>query len=407
MRHRFVLAAVALTVASTLLQGHAQTSGTAESAASVKQIGTIQAIDGNSVTITTDAGAALTLQMQDSTRLLRIAPGQKDLKQATPLQLPDLQTGDRVLVRGKPADDGKSVLASSVIVMSRSDIQENQRHIEDEWRQGVGGPVRSADPATGIITISVMAAGGPKLVTIHTSKDTVERRYAPNSVKYSDSITSTINQIKPGDQLHARGTKSPDGDSFAAQEIVSGSFQNIAGTVIASDAAASKVTVMDLATKRPVTVKVTPDSQLRQLPPMVAQMLAMRLKNTAAGAAASTPGAGGGHGSGGAPEGRPAWSGTEGRAQGGPPGTGRPAGGPPDLQRLMSRLPIVTVGDLKKGEAVLISSTGGAVPGEVTAVKLLSGVEPILSAAPAGSEGMVLNWSLGGGGAESAPGGTP
>src|SRR5262252_7167372 len=127
MRHRFAMAAAALAVASTLVQGRAQTSDTAESTANIKQLGTIQAVDGNSLTITTDAGAALTLQVQDSTRLLRVTPGQKDLKQATALQLPDLQTGDRVLVRGKPADDGKLVLASSVIVMSRSDIQEKQR----------------------------------------------------------------------------------------------------------------------------------------------------------------------------------------------------------------------------------------------------------------------------------------
>ena len=81
-----------------------------------------------------------------------------------------------------------------------------------------------------------------------------------------------------GDQLRARGVRSADGTELAADEVVSGAFRNIAGTVVSIDAGNNTVTVMDLATKKPVTLRITADSQLRKLPPTVAQRIAVRLR---------------------------------------------------------------------------------------------------------------------------------
>ena len=62
---------------------------------------------------------------------------------------------------------------------------------------------------------------------------------------------------------------------------------------------------------------------------------------------------------------------------------------------MLSRLPPAKVADLQKGGAVMIVATEGATPGAVTAITLLSGVEPILTAAPAGSSASILSpWSL-------------
>jgi len=57
--------------------------------------------------LTTDSGTEVNVLVQDSTRLIKTAPGQKNLKGATPIQLQDVQVGDRVLVRGTASDDGK------------------------------------------------------------------------------------------------------------------------------------------------------------------------------------------------------------------------------------------------------------------------------------------------------------
>ena len=210
---------------------------------------------------------------------MRMAPGQTDLKLATTIQLSDVQVGDRMLVGGAPADDGKSVTATSAVIMKKSDVAEKQQHDREEWQKnGVGGVVKAVDVSGGTITLSTGTLGAPNTMAVHVSKDTIIRRYAPDSVKFDDAKPGTLEQIKVGDQLRARGTKSADGKELTAAEIVSGTFRSIAASVISTDAANNTITVSDLANKRPVTLKIAPDSQMHQLPAMFAQRIAMRLK---------------------------------------------------------------------------------------------------------------------------------
>jgi hypothetical protein len=359
----------------------------------VRPVGTVTAISGNSITLTTDSGSTLEVTVQDSTRMLRTLPGQKNLQGATPVQLPELQVGDRMLVRGTPSADGKSVAASSIIIMTASDIAAKQEKEREDWnKRGTGGLVKSVDAATGTITITVSAAGGTKSTLIHTSKDTIIRRYAPDSVKFDDAKPGTLAQIQPGDQLRARGTKNADGSEMTADEIVSGKFRNVAGTVVTTDSTADSVTVMDLITKSRVTMKIASDSQLRNLPPMVAQRIAMRLKG--AGAQGASKGAG---------EQR-----REATGEGPENGAGGHRQGTPDFQQILERMPAVTLADLQKGTVVMAVATEGSAMSAPTAITLLTGVEPILTASP-DSKGaaMILSpWNLGGGGAEAA-GGNP
>ena len=72
------------------------------------------------------------------------------------------------------------------------------------------------------------------------------------------------------------------------------------------------------------------------------------------------------------------------------------AGGAPDLQRMISRTPTASLADLHKGDAVVVLSTEGTASGAGTAIQLVSGVEPILQAAPNAGQAMLLApWSLG------------
>src|SRR5260370_39865137 len=166
--------------------------------AGARLVGTIKSISGNTIIMTTDAGADVTAQVQDATKFVRIAPVQKDLKDATPVQLADVQPGDRILVRGKLADDGKSVLALSVVAMTKTDIAEKQSRDREEWqRHGTGGLVSSVGAAAGSITISLPAVGEKKSVAIHLSKKTVLRPSAPDSVKFADATPAPLYPIKP------------------------------------------------------------------------------------------------------------------------------------------------------------------------------------------------------------------
>jgi len=72
----------------------------------------------------------------------------------------------------------------------------------------------------------------------------------------------------------------------------------------------------------------------------------------------------------------------------------RRSGGAPDFQQLLNRLPVISVNDLHKGDAVIVLSTEGNA-GVGTTITLLTGVEPILQAAPNASGASILTpWSL-------------
>ncbi|MGB8523784.1 MAG: DUF5666 domain-containing protein, partial [Candidatus Acidiferrales bacterium] len=257
---------------------------TAAPSAVEKQVGAIKSIDGNSVTITTDAGTKATVSVQPTTKIVRVAPGQTDLKTAVPVELKDLQVGDRVFVRWRASDTSQPVAAIGIILMKRADVDAKQQHDREDWqKRGVGGLVSAADPGAGTVSISVMGIGGAKTVAIHTTPKTVFRRYAAGSVKFDDAASSSLDQIKPGDQLRVLGTRNADGSAVEAEEIVTGSFRNIAGTISSIDAATNSITVMDLMTKKPVVVNISSQSQLRKLLPEVAQRIAFRLKAAAAG----------------------------------------------------------------------------------------------------------------------------
>jgi hypothetical protein len=377
-----------------------QTAQPAAQGAAARRIGAIKAISGNTVTLTPDSGAEVSIVVQESTRLVRIAPGETNLKNATPVTLPELQVGDRILAGGKASDDGKSMTASSIVVMKRADVEARQQHDRDDWqKRGVAGVVKAVDAATATVTISVSGMSASKNVAVHTTKDTVVRRYAPDSVKFDDARTSTLSQIQAGDQLRALGSRSADGNDVVAEEIVSGAFRNIAGTISSIDAGAATMNVQDLLTKKNVLVKITSESQLRKLPPQVAQRIAMRLKGAAAGAipgaagatgagAASPGGSGGGQGSQSASA-----APSSGTGAGGGMGSGR-SGAAPDFQQMLSHMPAATLADLQKGDAVIMVATQGTSAG-VTAITLLAGVEPILQAAPSAASALMLSpWSL-------------
>ena len=366
-----------------------------------KAIGLVKSVSGNGLVLATETGSSITVVVVDSTRLVRVAPGQKDLKDAAPAQLSDVHSGDRMLVKGNFSDDGKNLTASLAVLMKQEDVAAKRERDRQDWqKRGLGGLVGSVDMKAGTVAITTRGLSGAQTVSVQISKDTVIRRYARDSVKFDDATAATLDQIKPGDQLRARGTRNADGTQMAADEIVSGTFRNIAGTVAAVNGAAGTVTVLDLVTNKPVTLKVSSDSQLRKLPEMMAQRVAARLKG---GTGGDTPPA---------PQNHPTGSSSDAASADASSSDGagrRPhANGPPDFQQMLARMPAVALTELQKGDAVMLVSTEGGADAQPIAITLLTGVEPILAAAPNRVRAAMLlsPWNLSGGGEESG-GATP
>src|SRR5579885_573425 len=364
-------------VKMTALPAYAEAAQTAP-ASTARLLGTVTAINGDTMMVKSDAGVSSTVTVSNATRIVRTEPGQKDLSSATPIHVQDLAVGDRVLVRATPGSAENTYTAQAVIAMKKSDIAQKQKKEREDWqKRGVGGIVKSVAPAAGTVVVAAAA----RTFTIHATPKTVVRRYAQDSVKFDDAKVSTLDQIRPGDQLRARGERTSDGGELTADEIVAGTFRNIAATVVSVNAGTQSITVMDLATKKPVTIRFTPDSQLHRLDAQVAQVIAMRLK--------------GGARQGAAPE----------QAAGHPMAmNGQPQQHSGDLQQVIQRAPAIQVTDLHKGDAVMIVATEGS-PDSATAITLLAGVEPMLQASTKESQSLFSSsWSLGGGGDAAAAG---
>lgn len=342
-------------------------------------VGTITAINGDTLTVKPDNGDVRQVQVPATAALKRVEPGQKDLSGAATIQLTDLATGDRVLVRLDPNASGDASQATQIVTIKAADVAKKQQQDREEWaRSSVGGLVKSVDPASGVLVLTSGAGPTLKIVTVHVNKSTVLKRYAPASVRFDLAQPAPIDAIQPGDQVRARGTKNADGTEIDAAEVVSGSFRNISGTVASLDESGSSFSVKDLLTKKQITVHITPDSQMHSLPENMARVMAARLKGSApaagAGAGQQRSGAGG---------------------QGGGGGQGRSG----DMQALLNRTPAIHFSDLKKGDAVMLVATAGA--SDVTAITLLTGVEPLLEA-PEASRDLLANWSMGSGGGGEA-----
>ena len=370
---------------------------TAQQPARTNLVGAVQAIDpaNGQITLHTDDGKTVKITPHAGAKFLRVPPGEK-MANATPITANDISPGDRLLARGELSDDKTSLAATTLVVMTKADIAKKQQADQAEWqKRGVGGLVTAVDAKAGEVTINTRTMEGTKPLIIVASEKTFVRRYAPDSVKFAAAKPGAVADIKAGDQVRALGVKSEDGTHYEAEELVSGSFRNLAATVTTMDLAANTMKVMDLATKKPLLVHVNPDTTLRKLPEMVAKMIAMR-------ASGGADGAGGAGGTGGNGAQRPPVApGAAAGGAGGPGGPGGAGGGVRggrggDMQQMLERMPAMKLEELKPGDAIIVSSTEGADPGQVTAITLIAGVEPILSAAPAGSQRAMMlgSWNM-------------
>jgi hypothetical protein len=347
---------------------------------SSRVIGEVKAIDSaaKQLTVKTDAGSIVTVTLSDRTTYLRLAPGATTTTNATPITLADLAEGDRVMASGLTAEDRKSIPARTLLVMTKADIAKKQEAERIAWRQrGILGVVSALKPDTKEVTISTRNAMGTQPVIIPISEKVDMRRYAPDSIKFSDAKPSDFKELKVGDQMRALGDKSPDGTHFSPERVVTGSFQTVAGTITAIDATTGEIKINDLEKKRPLTIVIKSDSVLRKFPAEFAAMMGGR-----------GPGAGGPAGGNGQPPAaggqtaaaKPPQGSSGAPANSGGPGAGmRPGGGGRNINDMLENLPLIGKTDLKVGDTIIVSSTKGADPTRLTAITLVSGADTLLA----------------------------
>lgn len=341
-------------------------------------IGEVKAIDAGAkqLVLKTDAGSVVTVALSDKTMYMRLAPGEKTLTNAAKITFAEVAEGDRVWARGKVSEDHKTVPAAALIVMTKADLAKKQEVERAEWRRrGILGVVAAINPATKEVTISSRSMGGMQSVVIPIADKVDIRRYAPDSIKFSDAKTGTLDEVKVGDQLRALGERSTDGTRFTPDKIVTGSFRNVAGAVTAVDPATGEVKINDMQTKQPLTIVVKNDAVLRKFEPGGMMFGRGPGAGPGAGQAGQSPAAGQ------AQPGNRAQQ-TGGASPSGGPGAGgggMRGGGGGNIQEMLERLPTIALADVKVGDTIIVSSTKGADPARLTAITLVSGADALLN----------------------------
>ena len=302
--------------------------------------------DTRQVIVTTAAGSQVTVTLSERTVFMRIPPGEKTKDKFVKIAPTDFAVGDSVFARGRMSEDRKNLPALEFYVMSKGDIAEKRDRERADWKtRGIAGTISALNADAKEITVDARTAEGPKPIVIAASGETKFRRYAPDSVRFSDAKSSSFAELKVGDQLRALGTKSADGARFTPDEIVTGAFQTISGAITEINAEKNEIKIKDLQNQQPLTIVVSKDSSMRRLTPEMLTALTPGKPDPNAKAPAKTSG---------------------------------------DLQEMFDQLPTFTLQELKTGDSIIISSTKGADPSRVTAIAIVSGAGPLLQNAQGG-----------------------
>jgi hypothetical protein len=358
------LMVVGLGFGSAMVQAPETAAGQASSRVQ-RVVGEVTSIDTSKrrLILKTDTGSQVVVMTDDKTSVVKAQPGARDLSATTPLTVAEVAVGDRLLARGTLAEDEKTLAARQLVVMSRSDIARKREEERAEWRRrGVSGVIKALDPSTGQVTVETRSLTGSQTIVVATlDHKATFKRYAPDSVRFSDAVPGSFAELQVGDQVRVLGDRTPEGSRVLAEQVVSGAFRIVSGAV--KSASGREVTIVDNETGNPLTVVVGPDVMVRRLPAAMAARLAKQFR---AGA--------------GQPEG------DEGRAGVRPPRatvegpaaetSGRTEGA--TLQETLERLPPMPMEELKPGDQIAVSSPKSRTPGRLVAAVLLAGIEPLL-----------------------------
>lgn len=310
---------------------------------------------------------------------VKMIDGKFSAADSTAASLADIAVGDKVMATGILAADGRSLPARTIYLLSKADISARDAKESEQWKtRGIAGKVTAVNTQTGQITISVRGIAGTTPVIITQKSNAVFKRYAPDSIAYSNATLSSINDIRTGDMLRALGDKSGDGTSFLAEEVLSGAFQTVAGTIKSIDTANKEVVIADISTGKDVTIFLGTASVMKEFPAEMSERMAAFQNGGQGGARPMTQPAGQA-GQGG--EARPNM-GSNGMR---PAGMGGGRGG--NLDDMLDRLPNITLDQLKVGSAIAVSSSKVDGAAKLNAIKLLAGVEPFLRSTQAQQSG--------------------
>ncbi len=365
--------------------------GLAQTAPPTTVLGQVEWVDAASRTLKmkTEDGATLSVSLSEKASVVKVAPGEKSLQNAAPIDFSGITAGDRVLVRGGTrteslGNEGRIEGALRVIVMAKTDLLARNDSDQRAWRErAVVGTVTSVDPAKGEFTLRVSSpagAGPPSASTLVVdAKAATLHRYSDMSAKFDDAKRALVQDIALGDQLRLLGTRSADGSRMTADRVVFGSFKTRALSIEKVDALTGLLEVKDLESNQKFSISVVAGGSIRRIPAEMGLMLA-----TMSGAGGSGRPGGfrpeGAGAPGGASAGHPAGGmGSPGSGMGGRDQSGAGPRAGRGMQDMVERMPAITLADLKKNDWVGAVVSRIDASGKAVAFNILAGIEVFAS----------------------------
>jgi hypothetical protein len=324
-------------------------------------------------------------------KLTRYAPDSIKFSDRKPAEISEIKVGDQLRAKGDKSEDGARFTPEEVVTGTfRTEV----------------GTVKSVDAAKNEIVIE--SAQDKKTLTVVVRPDSVLKQFQlpPEVAAMMGGGGGGMMGGGGGGQAGAPAAGGGGPQRVVVQGGPEGQNRPIGkeGLIQTLKSGAKSADVAQLISQRGVRFKATADDEkeLREAGATDEVIAAVRA-NFKPG---MVEGAGGPVVAGQAPGG-----GAQGPGAGGPGGPGGGGGrrmmmGGDFVQQMLERMPTVTLAELKPGTMILVSSTAGADPTRLTAIQLVSNIEPVLTMMAAmnarrtgGSPGTGPAPALGGGGA--------
>jgi hypothetical protein len=409
------LATLAISCAASALGQTPQTSaaqtGTGARAPRQRIVGEVTSVDvaASRIQIRTDAGETLTVAIDDKTAYLRLPPGETSMERAVNVTRGDVHVGDRVLVPDVSPSSASATAARRLILMGRAPAGAQGERARNDGRR-LNGRIAAIDTAKKQIAVLTRGREGVETLTLDASGDVRILRFAADTLRTSEARPISLAELKVGDQVRATGVRDSEGARFKPEEIVAGSFTRLFGVVSATSPERGEATIKNEQTGQTVTIAVGKNSTLKRLTPEFVETLEERMQRAerrqqqrASGGQQQQGGETRGDGRGetrgergGRRDGERRGDGEGGRRGENRSGEGAGGrGGGRNPQQMFESLPAVTLADLKKGDAVVVTATTGADDAHVTAISLVTGEADVMRRLQRGTDGAPRGMSPG------------
>ena len=164
----------------------------------------------------------------DSPAAAGAGPDRPEERDAHPVERPS--SWRSMLAGGTASEDGKSVLATTAIIMKKSDVAEKQQREREDWQKnGVGGVVKAVDAAADSITLSTGTLGAPNTTAVQVPKTPSSGATLPTPSSSTTPSRARSTRSKPAISFAREAPRAPTARKWRPPKLYPGTFRSIPG----------------------------------------------------------------------------------------------------------------------------------------------------------------------------------